>query len=256
MEYQRKYQKKKTVFALSISFALIVIVLVLSFIFGSSMVSTPQNPTAPPDSTLSPVEGELTIYDETLITAIKKQLSIEGEITKEHMERLEVLDYDEGVIEDLRGLQFAVNLKELRIKVNVLTLEPILNLHINKLQLISDVSVQPLLHEINRMSYLSYLDLSDCGISSVGYLSELPVLETLILDNNRISGLNYLNQMRTLSTLSLKNCGIKNISAFTDNKTIRNFYIDNNLIEDISVLDTMLLLQDCTYEGNPSDNKT
>ena len=251
MEYERKYNRQKAIFAGSVSVVLIAIVLVVSFWIGPSMISEKPEKTLPPETTLPPVEGNLVILDEHLINAIKKQLNITGEIQKSDMESLEVLDYDAETITDLAGLEFAINLKELRLKIDITTIEPIKNLHINKLTFISDVSVQPLLDEIKEMKYLRYLDLSDCGISAVGYISELPMLETLILDNNRISGLHYLSQMNTLAVLSLKNCGIKSITGLTNNVSIRSLYIDNNLIEDISVIETMPSLVDVTYEGNP-----
>ena len=251
MEYERKYNRQKAIFAGSISVVLIAIVLVVSFWIGPSMITDNPEKTLPPDTTLPPVEGDLSIFDEHLVNAIKKQLNITGDIQKSDMERLEVLDYDEETITNLAGLEFAINLKELRLKIDVTTIEPIKELHINKLTFISDISVQSLLDEIKEMKYLRYLDLSDCGISAVGYISELPMLETLILDNNRISGLHYLSQMNTLAVLSLKNCGIKSITGLTNNVSIRSLYIDNNLIEDISVIETMPSLVDVTYEGNP-----
>lgn len=251
MEYQRKYNKQKITITVLVSVAVIAITLLVSFWIGPSMVSSTPETTLPPDTTLAPIEGELIINDDVLEAAIKKQLSITGELTKQDVEALEVLDYDEAVITDLTGLEYAIHLKELRIKVDVTSIAPIMSLHIQKLTLISDVSVQPLLEDIKEMHYIKYLDLSDCGISALGYISELPSLETLILDNNRISGLKYIAQVKTLATLSVKNCGLKDISELADNNYIQNLYIDDNLIEDISALNSMRALKNASYEGNP-----
>lgn len=255
MEYQRKYNKQKILITVLISVVVIAITLLFSFLIGPSMVSSTPQTTLPPETTLSPLDGELIINDSVLEEAIKKQLSITRALTKQDVESLEVLDYDEKAITDLTGLEYAISLKELRIKINVTSVEPIKALHIQKLTFISDVSVQPLLEDIKEMSYIKYLDLSDCGISAIGYISELPSLETLILDNNRISGLKYIAQVKTLASLSLKNCGIKDISALADNISIQSLYIDNNLITDISALDSMRSLKDVSYAGNPLEEK-
>lgn len=255
MEYQRKYNKQKAIFTVIITVVLLAVVLLVSFWIGPSMVSSNPVKTPPPDVTPTPVAGELVIKDPVLEEAIKKQLSVTGELTKEDVESMEKLDYDEKTITDLTGLQYAVHLKELRIKLDVTSIEPIKNLHIEKLTFISDVSVQPLLVSMKEMSYIKYLDLSDCGVSSIGYISELRMLETLILDNNRISGLKYTSEMHNLTTLSLRNCGLKNISAFAENKYIKSLYIDDNNIKDISVLETMRSLKDVSYSGNPIEDK-
>ena len=72
MEYQRKYNKQKAIFAVSISAALLCIVLVVSFLVGPSMISDKPETTLPPETTLAPLDGDLVINDECLITAIKK----------------------------------------------------------------------------------------------------------------------------------------------------------------------------------------
>ncbi len=253
MEYKKLEQKQKTVFAAALAAAVVILGLAVSFLLSSSIVSGPNDttPTKPPVETLNPLESELVFEDEALIRAIQKQLGTTDVLTKEQVQSLTVLDYTQEVITSLKGLEHAISLKELKLKVNVTTIYPITYLNLTKLTLVSDVSVQPLIDEMGDLKHVTWLDLSDCGISALGYLSEMPSLETLILDNNRVTGLAYLNEMPFLTTVSLKNNNITDISVFKSNLTIKNLYIDNNLITDISPLEHMEALENCTYENNP-----
>lgn len=251
MEYQKKQERQKILVALPIIAAIIIIVVVLCILVAPSLISTPATPTPFNTATLTPIDGDPQFNDIVLENAIKKQLGIEHSPTKEEIESLTVLDYTEETVTDLTGLEFAINLKELRLKIELITIEPISKLQISKLTFLSDVSVQPLVEEISKISYINYLDLSDCGISIIGYLSELPNLETLILDNNRISDLKYIPSIKTLSTLSVKNCNLKSIRELADSKMLRNLYVDNNRIEDITVKHYLPSLVEFTYEGNP-----
>lgn len=250
MKYEKKYQNQKVILTVSITVVLLFVVLSIGYVLSTSMVSTPEQ-TPPPSITPTPLVGNPKFEDINLENAIKKQLETDNTLTGADMEKLTYLDCTETVITDLGGLEYAINLKELKLKIDAVTIEPILELQIEKLTLLSDVSVQPLLDEICELQYLKYLDLTNCGISIVGYLSELPVIETLILDDNRVSDLKNFVQMKSLRTLSLKNCNIKNIYGLYNCTTIEKLCIDNNRIEDISVLESMKGLKECTYEGNP-----
>lgn len=250
MKYEKKYQNQKTILTVSITVVLLLIVLSVGYALSSSMVSTPTQ-TPPPSVTPTPLEGDPAFADKGLENAIKKQLGVEGDLTGEDMERLTSLDYTETTVTDVYGLEYAVNLKELRIKIDVITLDPILDLQIEKLTFVSDVSVQPLLDEICEMKYIKYIDLTNCGISVIGYLSELPMVETMILDDNRISDLKNFQSIRSLRTLSLKNCNINSIVDFYNFVTLEKLYLDNNNISNIAVLESMIGLKKCTYDGNP-----
>lgn len=257
MKYEKKYQNQKVILTVSVTVVLLLVVLLAGWGLSSSMVSSTPTQTPPPSVTPTPIAGDPVFVDDNLENAVKNALGIDHAPTGKDMEMLKSLDYTDNAVTDFDGLEYAINLKELRLKIDVVTLEPILELQIEKLTFVSDVSVQPLLDEICEMKYLKYVDLTDCGISIIGYLSELPLVETLILDNNRISDLKNFQSMKSLRTLSLKNCNINDISGFYNFTTLERLYIDNNKIESIVILDTMLGLKECTYAGNPiktSDN--
>ncbi len=254
MEYQKKYQKQKTWFTLAVAAGILMVVMAVGFVISAATVSdngTKSTPTPLPTATLEPYTGEIRFVDSVLENAIKNQLGITGDITVADMEKLEVLEFTEKTVTDLEGLQAATNLKELKLKIDIVRLDPILELYIEKLTFVSDHSVQPLLEDIAKMERLKYLDLSFCGITVVGYISELEHLETLILDDNRIVGLNYLNTMSCLKYLSMKNCGIKDITDFRANTSIEYINLDDNLLESVETLGTMLSLKESSYESNP-----
>lgn len=251
MEYQKKQERQKIMIALPTIAAIIVIILALSFLIGPSIVSKKPDVTPPPLETLKPIDGEPKIYDTVLENAVKKQLGIDHAPTKSDMESLEKIDYTEETVTNLSGLEYAINLREIRLKIDLQSLDPIKNLQITKLTFLSDVSVQPLMEDISKLVHLQYIDLTDCGISIIGHLSEIVGLETLILDDNRISDLKYVPEMKILSTLSIKNCNIKDINVLVGCKMLKNLYVDNNKIEDISPADYIYSLENFTYEGNP-----
>ena len=252
MKYEKKRQNEKTIITISVTVVLLVVVLSIGFILGPSMISSgnPQN-TPAPSVTPTPLAGEPKFYDDALLQAVQSALGINTVPTADQMKELEILDCGDVEINELIGLEYAINLKDLTMKFAGVAIDPILDIQIEKLKIMSDTSVQPLLDDIRYMSYLKYLDLTDCGISIVGYLSELPVLETLILDDNRVSDLSNITKMASLKTLSLKNCNIKHINDFFNFITLERLYIDNNKIEDIAAIETMISLKECTYEGNP-----
>lgn len=254
MKYEKKYQNQKVILTVSVTVVLLFVVLSVGYVLSTSMVSTPEQ-TPPPNVTPTPMVGNPVFEDSELENAVKEALGIEHSPTGADMEKLVSLDYTKSAVTDVAGLEYAVNLKELKLKIDVVTIEPLLDIQIEKLTFVSDVSVQPLLDEICEMKYLKYLDLTNCGISIIGYLSELPVIETIILDDNRVSDLKNFQSLKTLKTLSLKNCNINNISGFYAFATLEILHIDNNRIEDISVLETMTGLRECTYEGNPIKNE-
>lgn len=70
--------------------------------------------------------------------------------------------------------------------------------------------------ELLTSSSLTDLELSSCGISSIGgdqMVNQLPNLERLNLANNRLAQIAALPS-RTLRVLDLSNCSIKNLSGF------------------------------------------
>lgn len=250
MKYEKKYQNQKVILTVSVTAVLLFVVLAIGYVLSTSMVSTPEQ-TPPPSVTPTPMVGDPKFEDADLEEAVKSALGIDHAPTGKDMEKLVSLDYTQTAVTDVVGLEYAINLKELRLKTDAVTIEPLLDIQLEKLTIVSDVSVQPLLDEICEMKYLKYLDLTNCGISIIGYLSELPMIETMILDDNRVSDLKNFQNIKTLKTLSLKNCNINDISGFYAFTTLETLYIDNNKIEDISVLETMTGLKTCTYEGNP-----
>ena len=177
MKYEKKRQNEKTIITISVTVVLLVVVLSVGFILGPSMVSSgnPQN-TPAPSVTPTPLVGEPIFYDEALLQAVQSALGIDTVPTAAQMQELEILDCGDVEINELIGLEYAINLKELTMKFAGVSIDPILDIQIEKLKIMSDTSVQPLLDDIRYMSCLKYLDLTDCGITGlVVYCGGAPI---------------------------------------------------------------------------------
>ena len=126
-------------------------------------------------------------------------------ITQEDMLGLTVLDLSSSNIQDLTGLEFAINLRELELRHNAISdVSPLARLiNLTRLYLsnnaISDVS------SLARLINLTYLNIQENKISDVSPLAGLINLETLYLNNNAISDVSSLTGLINLETLGLAN---------------------------------------------------
>ena len=139
-------------------------------------------------------------------------------------------------ITDLRGIEFAINLKELSLWSNNITdISPVVSLtHLRTLSLggnaISDIS--PL---ANRTDPLLMLDLSSNTISDISPLANLN-LGMLSLGGNAISDISPLAGLTHLGYLHLGHNTISDISPLANLTNLWTLFLENNMISDISPL--------------------
>ena len=177
-------------------------------------------------------EGEIVQFtDEALKEAVRDSLHIYSrELYESDMTILTSLDASERGIEDLDGLEYAVNLEELLLDSNeVRNLEPIAGL-----------------------TKLVFLSLNHNKLSDTSDLAALTNLELLLLDHNEITDINFLTPLSKLSMLSLQGNKITDIHALAG-LTIEYLNIGYNEIEDISSLLAMENLQFVLIMKNPLD---
>ena len=171
---------------------------------------------------------EVYFEDGVLEAAIAEELGVEGRpITEEDMAKLtELTAYgtDSESITSLEGLQYAENLRELKLISNGISdLTPLSNLvNLEELTLwdndVSDIT------PLENLRNLSYLDLDNNAIEDLTPLSDLKNLETLHLDDNAI------NDITPLKELSLKDMYISLYgNNFNDDDTIQ-YLRDNGAI--------------------------
>ena len=160
--------------------------------------------------------SQVEIPDENLRIAIEDALGkIAGEpITQAEMTTLTALNESLSVISDLTGLQFATQLKDLRLDDNNisditplagLTRLTVLDLNRNN---ISDIT--PLAGLIR----LTVLDLNRNNISDITPLAGLIRLKYLKLDDNNISDISPLAGLTQLESLWLRGSNPLNAMAF------------------------------------------
>ena len=173
-------------------------------------------------------------------------------ITEADMANLRSLDAYESGIQDLTGLEFAVNLTELRLGLNeVSELSPledltrltVLDLHRNKK--ISDIS------PLKNLTNLSHLTLRGNRISDMSPLEDLKVLTFLHIGYNDIIDLSPLKNLTTLTFLNLDDNRISDVSPLKDLPNLTELHLDDNNISDMSPLKTLTTL---TFL-NINDNK-
>lgn len=139
-------------------------------------------------------------------------------------------------ITDLRGIEFAVNLRTLYLWHNNITdISPVVSLtHLRTLSLggnaISDIS--PL---ANRTAPLLMLELNSNTLSDISPLANLDV-SMLSLGGNALSDISPLVGLTHLGYLHLGHNAISDISPLANLTNLRTLLLENNMISDISPL--------------------
>lgn len=158
------------------------------------------------------------------------------DILRSELESLEVLKIDNSKLKSLKGLEYAINLKELTIRNSSL---------IN-------------FDTISNFKYLTKLDLMDNNIESIDFLNNLEDLEYLNLQGNDIKSINSingrltllkelnisynslysieLNSLNNLAKLDASNNHISTVVGMEDITSLEELNLNNNNIGDISLL--------------------
>ncbi|MFJ5762416.1 leucine-rich repeat domain-containing protein [Neobacillus sp. NPDC093182] len=160
-------------------------------------------------------EGEVISFkDPALEEAVRDALHIYSrDLYESDMTILISLDASDRGIEELEGLELAVNLQELLLDSNAIrNFEPIAGL-----------------------SNLVHLSLSNNKLSDISGLAALTNLESLMLDGNEIVDISILSQFSKLTLLSLQENKVNDIGPLA-NLNIEFLNIGYNEIDDISSL--------------------
>ncbi|MCI2256138.1 leucine-rich repeat domain-containing protein [Domibacillus sp. PGB-M46] len=218
----------------------------------------------------------VTFPDPNLEALIREKLSKPtGDITKEDMLEIEELEARYADITDLKGLEFAKNLKILDLyHSGPLDISALASLHnLKELYLsrnqISDISA------LAGLTNLTNLDLRENLISNVEALANLKNLTELDLFGNYVADLNPLASLTNLTDLTLFGPQIKNIDALanltnlqsltlvhsqvTNTNSLKNLkkieqlLLNRNQISDINALEGLWNLKYLYLEQNPLD---
>ena len=197
---------------------------------------------------------EVNIPDLNLENAIRETLALPDEIpiTQQEMLRLEKLSAGESEITDLTGLEYATNLKDLRVcKNQIADLRPLSDLiQLGHLSLcanqISDIS--PLANLTN----LKKLDLGGNGkISDITALGNLVQLTLIFLRDNSLQDISILANLTQLTVLQLDKNQIRDISFLANLTLLEELWLNRNAITDISPLIQLQNLKKLYLADNP-----
>ncbi|WP_448523986.1 leucine-rich repeat domain-containing protein [Pseudothermotoga sp.] len=158
----------------------------------------------------------VTFVDLNLEKAVRSALKISSDqpITRADMARLTNLSVRNKSIQNLSGLECAINLKELRLNNNQ----------------ISDLC------PLSTLTNLKWLYMDNNQISDILPLANLFNLHTLSLSNNRISDIQPLSNLTNMEWLDLSNNQIGDISPLASLTNLKWLILNNNQISDISAL--------------------
>ena len=117
------------------------------------------------------------------------------------------LDYSHLDIKDLKGLEYALNLKKLYVGNNLISMpvqiEPIKNLYNLEVLDLSRNQLTEAPEFLFEMNGLASLNLSDNEISKIESFGEGSVLEELYLENNKLTSIPDISSLEMLTTLSV-----------------------------------------------------
>ncbi len=196
-------------------FSFLMVLIFLSSLIGAQMVLIPvglaeaseileNDDNGVEEEFISQNDELVNIPDSGLEQAVREALEIpEGDITVSDMARLDILDAEGREIENLAGLEHAVNLEELWLMDNYISdLTPLEELTgLVELGLLGNQisDLEPLEGLVN----LEFLGFWGNDITDIGPLAVLTSLDTLILRDNNISDLTPLQGLTNLEQLGL-----------------------------------------------------
>ncbi len=242
-------------------------------------LNSPDTPVTTTPSTVHPVQptpsGTVRIPDPNLRSVIERLLGKENgaAITPEDMERLNRIEADENGIQDLTGLEYAINLERIEFRHNAISdLTPLTNLtKLNNIKLrgnqITDIA--PLARHFNvewmgleenqitdltplqNLKKLNGIGISGNPVTNVSPLAGLISLEGIAARNTRITDFSPLANLRILQWIEFGNDPtISTLPSLTGIKTLRRLEITGTNISDISGLAELTQLKELNLEGN------
>ncbi len=190
----------------------------------------------------SKLKAELLTYD----------TNKDGELSKEEMEGITVLELDNKGITDLTGLENATNLYYLMVNDNAITDISVLTKLTNMVDLgisnnkITDISV------VKNFTKLSVLLASNCNITDISALKDLTNLYKIDLSHNNIENISALSNMGKvirLEMLYLNDNKITDITPISQLSKLDILDLSNNYITDLTPTNTMKNIDILKTEG-------
>ncbi len=194
---------------------------------------TPPTVITPPEQTPSAV---VHIPDSNLRAAIAEELdkSPNAPITVADMGRLGRLDVLDGGIRDLTGMQFATNLKLLKLQVNQISdLSPLAGL-INLRELWLDKNLLSDISPVRGLTNLTHLEIDHSEVSDISPVRNLTNLTYLEVDNSEVSDISPVRNLTNLTHLDFGHTLVSDLSPVRGLTNLTHLYFHDTLISDLS----------------------
>ena len=181
------------------------------------------------------------ISDENLRAKIANTLGRSGDsqLTAEDVSKLTKLEVPNANIQNLIGIEYAYNLRELNLGSEYIDGVGYVNGNT-----VSDFSPLEVLNQ------LTNLDISGCSLSDISSLANLTQLMKLSLWNNDISDITALSELTQLEELSLGGNFISDITALSELIQLKELWLAGNSISDITVLSGLTQLKKLSLWNN------
>ena len=185
------------------------------------------------------------IPDPNLKRAVRERLALPHEIpiTQLEMLRLKKLIAKESQIENITGLESAINLKSLVLPVNQIRdinpLEGLINLEFLRLENNPISDLTPLANLTN----LTYIDLDSIKVGDISPLANLTKLTYLNLSGGIITDLTPLSNLTELRELHLTYCQITDITPLANLTQLVLLNLRANQIVDVTPLANLTQLE-------------
>jgi acyl carrier protein len=110
--------------------------------------------------------------------------------------------------------------------------------------------------DANEIQQLDHLELPAGDVTSIKFLSALPALRSLDLDDNHISDLTPLIHCPQLESLSLNNNTVSDLTPLAGLEKLQRLEIQDNLVQDLSPLTGLQSLEILCIQNNRVQDKT
>lgn len=153
-------------------------------------------------------------------------------------------------VESLEGLQYAVNLTELRLRSSpVRSLAPLAGLpRLNVLDIVGGRLTS--LHSLPRLPTITAVDISGNLVKDLSPLAALPGLVFLSAKDNAIGDISILAQLTELQFVDLSDNLISDISAFADHSKLFTLVLNDNQVDDAGPLGSLVSLNRLELSNN------
>ena len=207
------------------------------------------------DAPVHPKDTHAWMPDPALRAAIREELGLPAtaSLTKDNIQELERLSTGGRGIADIKGLEFAQNLVDLRLgdEGNYISdLRPLVTLTSLTYLNVGGNQVADL-RPLATLTNLTGLSLWNNQVTDVFPLSSLTALIYLNLADNRVRDLSPLANLKSLEVLDLFDNEIENVVPLAGLENLKELILTDNRVENLSPLTGLTELQTVLLKGNP-----